>query len=223
MEPNGQTPEAQAIARRKLAAQLGVDEDDAMLPFMQANANLEEKVTLWSTAILELAELAKHQNQAMQETSQNSLKLMSALRSFEPESAQLQQLIRQLSNSWNRLQAEQDNLPQNLTQALRQELEPILLEIQQAIDEQQQQDTLVSDRPKVIVPPPIPNGNTNWQKWFWGAVVIQWVTTLLFVGSGWRWHEQLQSSQQLLYTRSTWTIEKLERIEKALGIQPKRK
>jgi hypothetical protein len=80
MEPNSQTAEAQAIARRKLAAQLGVDEDDAMLPFMQANANLEEKVTLWSSAIVELAELAKHQNQAMQETSQNSLKLMSALR-----------------------------------------------------------------------------------------------------------------------------------------------
>jgi chromosome segregation ATPase len=221
METNGQTPEAQAIARRKLAAQLGVDEDDAMLPFMQANANLEEKVTLWSSAIVELAELAKHQNQAMQETSQNSLKLMSALRSFEPESAQLQALIKQLSNSWNRLQAEQDSLPQNLTQALRQELEPILLEIQTAIDEQQQQDTLVSDRPKVIAPPPIPSGNTNWQKWFWGAVVVQWVTTLLFVGSGWRWHEQLQSSQQLLYTRSVWPIEKLERIEKALGILPK--
>jgi DNA repair exonuclease SbcCD ATPase subunit len=214
MEANGQTAEAQAIARRKLAAQLGVDEDDAMLPFMQANANLEEKVSLWSTAILELAELAKHQNQAMQETSQNSLKLMSALRSFEPESAQLQQLIKQLSNSWNRLQAEQDSLPQNLTQALRQDLEPILLEIQTAIEEQQQQNT--------IAPAPLPSGNINWQKWFWGAVVVQWVTTLLFIGSGWRWHEQLQSSQQLLYTRSTWTIEKLERIEKALGIQPKR-
>jgi DNA repair exonuclease SbcCD ATPase subunit len=212
METNSQTPEAQAIARRKLAAQLGVDEDDAMLPFMQANANLEEKVTLWSTAIVELAELAKHQNQAMQETSQNSLKLMTALRSFEPESAQLQSLIKQLSNSWNRLQAEQDSLPQNLTQALRQELEPILLEIQQSIDEQQQHP---------IVPPPIPSGNTNWQKWFWGAVVVQWVTTMLFVGSGWRWHEQLHASQQLLYTRSVWTIEKLERIEKALGILPK--
>jgi DNA repair exonuclease SbcCD ATPase subunit len=213
METNGQTPEAQAIARRKLAAQLGVDEDDAMLPFMQANANLEEKVTLWSSAIVELAELAKHQNQAMQETSQNSLKLMTALRSFEPESAQLQQLIKQLSTSWNRLQAEQDSLPQNLTQALRQELEPILLEIQTAIDEQQQQEP--------IAPPPLPSGNTNWQKWFWGAVIVQWVTTLLFVGSGWRWHEQLQSAQQLLYTRSVWTIKKLERIEKALGILPK--
>jgi DNA repair exonuclease SbcCD ATPase subunit len=213
MESNSQTPEAQAIARRKLAAQLGVDEDDAMLPFMQANANLEEKVTLWSSAIVELAELAKHQNQAMQETSQNSLKLMSALRSFEPESAQLPPLIKQLSSSLSRLQAAQDGLPQDVTQALRQELEPILLEIQSTIDEQQQQQP--------IVPPSIPSGNTNWQKWFWGAVVVQWVTTLLFLGSGWRWHEQLHASQQLLYTRSTWTIEKLERIEKALGILPK--
>jgi hypothetical protein len=209
MEPNSQTPEAQAIARRKLAAQLGVDEDDAMLPFMQANANLEEKVTLWSTAIVELAELAKHQNQAMQETSQNSLKLMSALRSFEPESAQLQALIKQLTASWNRSQAAQDSLPQHVTQALRQELEPILLEIQTTIE------------PQTTAPPPIPIGNTNWQRWFWIAVGAQWVTTLLFIGSGWQWHEQLRSAQQLLYTRSTWTIEKLERIEKALGVRLK--
>jgi hypothetical protein len=104
----------------------------------------------------------------------------------------------------------QDSLPQNLTQALRQELEPILLEIQEAI------------APQSNVPTPIASGNINWQRWFWGAVVVQWVTTLLFVGSGWRWHEQLQSAQQLLYTRSIWTIEKLNRIEKALGIQPKR-
>jgi DNA repair exonuclease SbcCD ATPase subunit len=149
----------------------------------------------------------------MQETSQNSLKLMSALRSFEPESAQLPPLIKQLSSSLSRLQAAQGNLPQDVTQALRQELEPILLEIQTAIEEQSQ-DTIVA--------PPIPSGNIDWRKWFWGAVVVQWVTTLLFVGSGWRWHEQLQSAQQLLYTRSGWTIKKLERIEKALGIQPKR-
>jgi hypothetical protein len=201
------------VARRKLAAELGLEADDPLLPLLQANANLEEKVALWSTAILELAELAKQQNQAMQETSQNSLKLMNALRSFEPESAQLQPLIKQLMASWSRSQAVQDSLPQNLTQALRQELEPILLEIQEAIA------TLSQNR---IAPLPTTNGNTDWQKWFWGAVIVQWVTTLLFIGSGWRWHEQLQSAQQLLYTRSIGTIEKLDRIEKALGIQPKR-
>jgi hypothetical protein len=198
------------VARRKLAAQLGLEADDPLLLLMQANANLEEKVTLWSTAILELAALAKHQNQAMQETSQNSLKLMTALQAFEPESTQLQPLIKQLSGSWSQLQAAQDSLPQNLTQALRQELEPILLEIQEAI------------APQSNVPVSIASGNINWQRWFWGAVIVQWVTTLLFVGSGWQWHEQVRSSQQLLYTRSIWTIEKLERIEKALGIQPKR-
>jgi hypothetical protein len=209
MSPNDPS-ENPDVARRKLAAQLGLEADDPLLLLMQANANLEEKVTLWSTAILELAELAKHQNQAMQETSQNSLKLMTALQAFEPESTQLQPLIKQLSGSWSQLQAAQDSLPQNLTQALRQELEPILLEIQEAI------------APQSNVPTPIASGNINWQRWFWWAVVVQWVTTLLFVGSGWRWHEQLQSAQQLLYTRSIWTIEKLERIEKALGIQPKR-
>jgi hypothetical protein len=202
------------VARRKLAAQLGLEADDPLLLLMQANANLEEKVTLWSTAILELAALAKQQNQAMQETSQNSLKLMTALQAFEPESTQLQPLIKQLSSSWSQFQASQDSLPQNLTQALRQELEPILLEIQEAI-------APPSGTPVPIAPVPIASGNINWRKWFWGAVIVQWVTTLLFVGSGWRWHEQLQSAQQLLYTRSVWTIEKLERIEKALGIQPK--
>jgi hypothetical protein len=53
---------------------------------------------------------------------------------------------KQLSSSLSRLQAAQDSLPRNLTQALRQELEPILLEIQTAIDEQSQ-DTMVYDRP----------------------------------------------------------------------------
>ncbi len=69
------------MARRKLAAQLGLEADDPLLLLVQANANLEEKVELWSTAILELAALAKQQNQTMQETSQNSLKLMHALQS----------------------------------------------------------------------------------------------------------------------------------------------
>jgi hypothetical protein len=213
MSLNDRSPEANSseVARRKLAAELGLEADDPLL--LQANANLEEKVTLWSTAILELAELAKQQNQAMQETSQNSLKLMNALRSFEPESAQLQPLIKQLMASWSRSQAVQDSLPQNVTQALRQELEPILLEIQ---------ETIATPPQNRIAPLPTTNGNINWQKWFWGAVMVQWVTTLLFIGSGWRWHEQLQSAQQLLYTRSIWTIEKLDRIEKALGIQPKR-
>jgi hypothetical protein len=117
-----------ARARRKLAAQLGIDEDDPMLPFLQANANLEEKVALWSTAILELAELAKRQNQAMQETSQNSLKLMTALRSFEPESAQLQQLIEQLNSFWSRWQVEQEKQGETL----RQVLEPMLAELQRS-------------------------------------------------------------------------------------------
>jgi hypothetical protein len=70
---------------------------------------------------------------------------------------------KQLSSSLSRLQAAQDSLPRNLTQALRQELEPILLEIQTAIDEQSQ-DTMVYDRPEVIAPPPLPSGNTNWRR-----------------------------------------------------------
>jgi hypothetical protein len=193
------TPEAQAaaVARRKLAAKLNVAEDDPMLPYLQANANLEEKVALWSTAILEMAELAKQQNQTMQQTSQNSLKLIGALRSFEPESAQLQQLITQLNSSWERWQSEQDS-----SKSMLQALEPMLAQLQQAVV-----------RPSAPTP-----GSTN--AWLWGTVLVQWVTTLLFIGSGWQGRGQILENQQLLYTRSVWTIQKLERIEKALGTGP---
>jgi hypothetical protein len=187
-----------ARARRKLAAQLGVDADDPMLPFLQANANLEEKVALWSTAILELAELAKRQNQTMQETSQNSLKLMTALRSFEPEPTQLQQLIEQLNCSWSRWQTEQEKP----SETLRQVLEPMLAELQRS-----------------VAPPSAPTlGSTN--AWLWGAVLVQWVTTLLFIGSGWQGREQMLAQQRILEARSGWTLLKLERIEKALGVGP---
>ena len=169
MGRSDQTPDTQAAARRQLAAKLNVAEDDPMLPYLQANANLEEKVALWSTAILEMAELAKQQNQAMQQTSQNALKLMGALRSFEPESAQLQQLIKQMNSSWSRFQTEQDS-----SKALLQALGPMLAQLQQATEK------LSETTP----------GNTRWQYWFWGVVLVQWVTTLLFIGSGWQWRER---------------------------------
>jgi hypothetical protein len=199
MGRSDQTPDAQAAARRQLAAKLNVAEDDPMMPYLQANANLEEKVTLWSTAILEMAELAKQQNQAMQQTSQNALKLMGALRSFEPESMQLQQLITQLNSSWERWQSEQDS-----SKSMLQVLEPMLAQIQQA-----------TEKPSETTP-----GSTRWQYWFWGVVLVQWVTTLLFIASSGQWRGQILENQQLLYTRSVWTIQKLERIEKALGVGP---
>jgi hypothetical protein len=197
MGRSDQTPDAQAAARRQLAAKLNVAEDDPMLPYLQANANLEEKVALWSTAILEMAELAKQQNQAMQQTSQNALKLMGALRSFEPESMQLQQLITQLNSSWERWQTEQDS-----SRALLQALEPMLAQLQQ-----------VAQKPSETTP-----GSTN--TWLWGAVLVQWVTTLLFIGSGWQGREQMLAQQRILEARSGWALLKLERIEKALGSAP---
>jgi hypothetical protein len=78
---NGPNPAADLVVRQ-LPPNWGLDDDDPMLPLLQANAQLEAKVEQWSTAILELAALARNQNQAMQETSQNSLRLTSALSSF---------------------------------------------------------------------------------------------------------------------------------------------
>jgi hypothetical protein len=119
-----------ALARRKFAAQCGMDEDDPMLPLLQGNAQLEMKVEQWSTAILELAALARQQNQAMQETSQNSLRLASALSSFEQESQQLQQLITRLESSLSALK--QGTNPPNspgLNQSALQTLIPLLNDI----------------------------------------------------------------------------------------------
>jgi hypothetical protein len=118
------------LARRKFAAQCGLDEDDPILPLMQANAQLETKVEQWSTAILELAALARQQNQAMQETSQNSLRLASALSSSAQESQQLQQLIARLDSSLTALRQE-GNSPNSpgLNQSALQTLIPLLGDI----------------------------------------------------------------------------------------------
>ncbi len=207
-KPHLREVESPEVARRKLAAQLGLEADDPLLLLVQANANLEEKVELWSTAILELAALAKQQNQTMQETSQNSLKLMHALQSSALESAPLTPLIKQLDSSCSRLNAEQERLAQqDWTQVFQQTLTPIIAELQRSTSQPPAHQKAI--------------GNISHHKWLWGAVLVQWVTTLLFIGSGWQWQGQLLTYQQALYQRSVWTIQKLERMEQALGVGSK--
>jgi hypothetical protein len=202
------------VARRKFAAQCGLDEDDPMLPLLQANAQLESKVEQWSTAILELAALARQQNQAMQETSQNSLRLASALSSSAQESQQLQQLIARLDSSLTALRqgANQPNSPA-VNQSGLQTLIPLLNDIKaelkttQAVIKQ-------SDRINRV------GSDSRW--WIDCIVGAEAVFVLLmFIGGIWAYF-QLNGQHLVLWRQDNWALTKLERIEKALGIDPKK-
>jgi hypothetical protein len=201
---------AGALARRKFAAQCGMDEDDPMLPLLQGNAQLEMKVEQWSTAILELAALARNQNQAMQETSQNSLRLASALSSFEQESVQLRALIEQLGSSLTELKGGSGKSPEGLNQNALQTLLPMLKAIKDDIASMEA-SIEASDRGRDT------NGSGGWRDYVVGAQAVMAVVMLL---GGYWVYNQLNDQQFLLWKQSSWALTKLERIEKALGVQP---
>jgi hypothetical protein len=201
---------AGALARRKFAAQCGMDEDDPMLPLLQGNAQLEMKVEQWSTAILELAALARQQNQAMQETSQNSLRLASALSSFEQESVQLRALIKQLGGSLTDSKSGSGKSPEGLNQNALQTLLPLLKAIKDDIASMEA-SIEVNDRGRDT------NSSGGWRDYVVGAQAVMAVVMLL--GGCWVYN-QLNDQQFLLWKQSSWALTKLERIEKALGVQP---
>jgi hypothetical protein len=215
---NGATDEEMRspdAATRKFAAQLGLDDDDPMLPLLQANAQLEAKVEQWSTAILELAVLARQQNQAMQATSQNSLKLASALSSFEQESAQLRQLIKLLGGSLTALKGANGKGSEGLNQNALQTLVPMLQSIHLRLAAiEQQHENAETDRG---------TGNVNQQqvkRWGWSLWIGQAVVCLSLIWGFALHNARLQTAQAALTTQSSWQLTKLARIEKALGVQP---
>jgi hypothetical protein len=205
------------VARRKFAAQCGLDEDDPMLPLLQANAQLETKVEQWSTAILELAALARQQNQAMQETSQNSLRLTSTLNSSAQESQQLQRLIAQLSNSLIAQKQTNSSKPSpELTQSALQTLVPMLNSLNQTMEDMQRQiDRVRTDQL-------IWNANEfQIRRWGWWFLLFQ-VMVCFGLIMGVRLHNtQVLTEQARLAAQASWQLTKLERIEKALGIDQK--
>jgi hypothetical protein len=202
------------LARRKFAAQCGLDEDDPILPLMQANAQLETKVEQWSTAILELAALARQQNQAMQETSQNSLRLASALSSSAQESQQLQQLIARLDSSLTALRQE-GNSPNSpgLNQSALQTLIPLLGDIKAQLTATQ---AVIKQSDRINR---VGSDSRWWVECVVGAEAA--VVLLILIGGIWSYF-QLNGQHLVLWRQDNWALTKLERIEKALGIDPKR-
>ncbi len=215
---DGARPSTDA-ATRKFAVQLGLEEDDPMLPLLQANAQLEAKVEQWSTAILELAALARNQNQAMQETSRNSLRLTSALSSFEQESAQLRQLIAQLGNALATLKRTNGKDSEGLNQNALQTLVPLLHSIHQdlgTIDQKLPVRRLHSTKN----PSPSRFGNVN--QWLCWVAAFQFLLSILVIGTTLVQFHRVAQMQDSLLGYANWSFTKLERVEKALGIEPKR-
>jgi hypothetical protein len=208
---NGPNPTADLVVR-KLPQNWGLEDDDPMLPLLQANAQLEAKVEQWSTAILELAALARHQNQAMQETSQNSLRLTSALSSFEQESVQLRTLIKQLGSSLTELKGERHSkaspeLSQNAVQTLMPLLNAIKAEvgaIAETIEANEEHQQAGNDSRKRLE----------------GLMALQVGGFIGLLVCGYVFYTRVTGQQAFLWQQSSWMLTKLERIEKALGVEP---
>jgi hypothetical protein len=207
---NGPNPTTDLVVR-KLPQNWGLEDDDPMLPLLQANAQLEAKVEQWSTAILELAALARNQNQAMQETSQNSLRLTSALSSFEQESVQLRTLIKQLGGSLTELKGGSGKSPEGLNQSALQTLIPVLKAIKTDIEDMERS----IDQTQSIV-----QDGSDDKRRFTYLTAIQVGIVGAALCAGYWFYGQMTAQQALLWKQSSWMLTKLERIEKALGVQP---
>jgi ABC-type transporter Mla subunit MlaD len=210
---NGTVPNPSSdLVVRKLPENWGLEDDDPMVPLLQANAQLEAKVEQWSTAILELAALARQQNQAMQETSQNSLRLTSALSSFEQESVQLRTLIKQLSGSLTESKGERhSNVSPELSQNALQTLMPLLNEIKAEVGEIKATIETNEEHQQA--------GDDS-RKRLEGLMALQVGGFIGLLICGYGFYTHMTGQQALLWQQSSWMLTKLERIEKALGVEP---
>jgi ABC-type transporter Mla subunit MlaD len=207
---NGPKPTTDLVVR-KLPQNWGLEDDDPMLPLLQANAQLEAKVEQWSTAILELAALARNQNQAMQETSQNSLRLTSALSSFEQESVQLRTLIKQLGGSLTELKGGSGKGQEGLNQSALQTLIPVLKAIKTDIEDMERTIETNEEHQQA--------GNDS-RKRLEGLMALQVGGFIGLLVCGYVFYTRVTGQQAFLWQQSSWMLTKLERIEKALGVEP---
>jgi ABC-type transporter Mla subunit MlaD len=207
---SGPNPTTDLVVR-KLPQNWGLDDDDPMLPLLQANAQLEAKVEQWSTAILELAALARNQNQAMQETSQNSLRLTSALSSFEQESVQLRTLIKQLGGSLTELKGGSGKGQEGLNQSALQTLIPVLKAIKTDIEDMERTIETNEEHQQA--------GNDS-RKRLEGLMALQVGGFIGLLICGYVFYTRVTGQQAFLWQQSSWMLTKLERIEKALGVEP---
>lgn len=201
------------LGLRPLPKNWGVEEDDPLLPLLQANAQLEGKVEQWSTAILELAALARNQNQAMQETSQNSLRLTNALSSFEQESVQLRALIKLLGSSLTELKSGAGKSQEPLNQNALQTLIPVLKAIKTDIEDMERTIDLTQDI--------VQDGSADKRRLTYLTAIQVGIVGATLCAGYW-FYGQMTAQQSLLWQQSSWTLTKLERIEKALGIESRK-
>jgi hypothetical protein len=198
------------LGLQSLPKKWGVEDDDPLLPLLQANAQLEGKVEQWSTAILELAALARNQNQAMQETSQNSLRLTNALSSFEQESVQLRALIKLLGSSLTELKSGAGKSQEPLNQNALQTLIPVLKAIKTDIEDMERTIDLTQD---------IVQDGSDSRKRLEGLMALQVGGFIGLLVCGYVFYTRVTGQQAFFWQQSSWMLTKLERIEKALGVE----
>lgn len=210
---NGTAPNLSSdLVVRRLPENWGLEDDDPMVPLLQANAQLEAKVEQWSTAILELAALARQQNQAMQETSQNSLRLTSALSSFEQESVQLRALIKQLGGSLAELKGGSGKSQGVLNQSAIQTLMPVLDEIRA--------EMVLAKRYIAQTDRHNQAGHAK-RRWLDYLVGVQAIAMGALLIGGFCLYDRIAAQEVSRWQYSNWILTKLERVEKALGIEKK--
>jgi ABC-type transporter Mla subunit MlaD len=209
---DGPSPETD-LGLQRLPQNWGIEDDDPLLPLLQANAQLEGKVEQWSTAILELAALARNQNQAMQETSQNSLRLTNALSSFEQESVQLRALIKLLGSSLTELKSGAGKSQEGLNQNALQTLIPVLKAIKTDIEDIERTIDLTQDI--------VQDGSAS-RKRLEGLMALQVGGFIGLLVCGYVFYTRVTGQQAFLWQQSSWMLTKLERIEKALGVESRK-
>jgi hypothetical protein len=211
---NGDGPSQENdLGLQRLPKNWGVEDDDPLLPLLQANAQLEGKVEQWSTAILELAALARNQNQAMQETSQNSLRLTNALSSFEQESVQLRALIKLLGSSLTELKSGAGKSQEGLNQNALQTLIPVLKAIKTDIEDMERTIDLTQD---------IVQDGSDSRKRLEGLMALQVGGFIGLLVCGYVFYTRVIGQQAFLWQQASWMLTKLERIEKALGVESRK-
>jgi small-conductance mechanosensitive channel len=210
---NGTVPNPSSdLVVRKLPENWGLEDDDPMVPLLQANAQLEAKVEQWSTAILELAALARQQNQAMQETSQNSLRLTSALSSFEQELVQLRTLIKQLGGSLAESKGGSGKRQEGLNQSALQTLMPLLDEIRAE---------MVTAKRYIAQTDRHNQAGHAKRRWVDYVAGLQAIAIGALLIGGFCLYDRMAAQEVSSWHYSNWILTKLERVEKALGIEKK--
>ena len=174
----------------ELARRLNLSEDDPLLLVARGNAKLEEKVQLWSTAIIQVLDLVRVQQEQAIKAAQTSGRLSDSLLKFEQE-------LKQFKGKT----IEQNQILRRLTPAST-ELNLIKQSLKELKDNQSQEN-------KGILQSVQTSQNAN-RRWFPFLVAGLTVLVLVQLGQFIIYQSQLTSLRE----RSEWALTKLDRLEK---------